>query len=164
MQPRAGLSLQRRPVTHLKRARSDVPHVPSGYVARTRSPGAQKTVEQVEPPAHPCGQRVSDESNNVGARRRDTRVEPRDESITQPPRGAARSRGVGATRDTSSRGRKEESTVARCVYPTRRLVATTLQRSSVCFACSSLCSYELDTILSGTVPLVWAESPWIAGK
>ena len=27
-----------------------------------------------------------------------------------------------------------------------------------------LCSHELDTILSNTVPLVWAESLWIAGK
>ena len=24
--------------------------------------------------------------------------------------------------------------------------------------------YELDTILSGSVPLVWAASPWIAGN
>ena len=39
-----------------------------------------------------------------------------------------------------------------------------VQKISVCFACSSLCSYELDTILSSTVPLVWAESLWIAGK
>ena len=39
-----------------------------------------------------------------------------------------------------------------------------VQNISACFAWSSLCSYELDTILSSTVPLVWAESPWIAGK
>ena len=39
-----------------------------------------------------------------------------------------------------------------------------VQKMNVCFACSSLCSHELDTILSNTVPLVWAESLWIAGK
>ena len=39
-----------------------------------------------------------------------------------------------------------------------------VQKVNVCFACSSLCGYELDTILSSRVPLVWAESPWIAGK
>ena len=33
-----------------------------------------------------------------------------------------------------------------------------------CFTCSSLCSHELDTILSSTVPLVCAESLWISGK
>ena len=39
-----------------------------------------------------------------------------------------------------------------------------VQKNILCFACASLCRYELDTILSSTVPLVWAESPWIAGK
>ena len=39
-----------------------------------------------------------------------------------------------------------------------------VQKINVCFTCSSLCSYELDTILSSTVPLVWAESRWVAGK
>ena len=39
-----------------------------------------------------------------------------------------------------------------------------VQKINVCFTCCSLCSYELDTILSNTVPLVWAESPWIAGN
>ena len=40
-----------------------------------------------------------------------------------------------------------------------------VQKINVCFACSSLSSHELDTILStSTVPLVWAESLWIAGK
>ena len=37
-----------------------------------------------------------------------------------------------------------------------------VQKISVRFACSSLCGYELDAILSSTVPLVWAESPPIA--
>ena len=39
-----------------------------------------------------------------------------------------------------------------------------VQKSNVCFTCCSRCSYGLDTILSNTVPLVWAESQWIAGK
>ena len=39
-----------------------------------------------------------------------------------------------------------------------------VQKVNVCFTCASLCSHELDTILSNTVPLVWAESLWIAGK
>ena len=39
-----------------------------------------------------------------------------------------------------------------------------VQKVNVCFTCCSLCGSELDTILSNTVPLVWAESPWIAGK
>ena len=39
-----------------------------------------------------------------------------------------------------------------------------VQKINVCFTCCSLCSHELDTILSNTVPLVWAESLWIAGK
>ena len=39
-----------------------------------------------------------------------------------------------------------------------------VQKINVCFTCASLCSHELDTILSNTVPLVWAESLWIAGK
>ena len=39
-----------------------------------------------------------------------------------------------------------------------------VQKVNVCFTCFSLCSYELDTISSNTAPLVWAESPWIAGK
>ena len=39
-----------------------------------------------------------------------------------------------------------------------------VQKSNVCFACSSLCGCELDTVLTSTVPLVWAESPWIAEK
>ena len=39
-----------------------------------------------------------------------------------------------------------------------------VQKSNVCFTCSSLCSHELDTILSSTVPLVWAASCWISGK
>ena len=30
-----------------------------------------------------------------------------------------------------------------------------VQKINVCFACSSLCSHELGTILSSTVPLVW---------
>ena len=39
-----------------------------------------------------------------------------------------------------------------------------VQKINVCFTCFSLCGYELDTMLSNTVPLGWAESPWIAGK
>ena len=39
-----------------------------------------------------------------------------------------------------------------------------VQKVNVCFTCPSLCSYELDTILSNIVPLVWAESLWIAEK
>ena len=63
---------------------------------------------------------------------------------------------------------------ARCVLELRWSVSSRqlevlvppagVQKIIVCFACSSLCGYELDTILSSTVPLVWAESPWIAGK
>ena len=66
---------------------------------------------------------------------------------------------------------------ARCVLELRwsvssRLAAGGLVAAGRCaknhcvfrIACSSLCGYELDTILSSTVPLIWAESPWIAGK
>ena len=58
-----------------------------------------------------------------------------------------------------------------CLFPAgswrswcRRPVRAGVQKINVCFTCFSLCGYELDTILSNTVPLVWAESPWIAGK